>query len=206
MAIGFFGDDGQYGQDDEINHKPKHQGGIKSWDAYIITGQLSISVVQEWVQKGIYEMLPVVDQKNESYHDQEDNNAPKKNKIQYFKSFLNEDRVWYNTIRNPEAYPDEKTKDKEKFEWDENVFRAREKTMWGGLFYFHFLSIIRWVFVFFSKEIKKIINKMESVIPQILLIIGCYCTSVFAFIYYLENNSYFADSDADADSQNKKLI
>ena len=47
---------------------------------------------------------------------------------------------------------------------------------------------------------------MESVIPQILLIIGCYCTSVFAFIYYLENNSYFADSDADADSQNKKLI
>jgi hypothetical protein len=41
---------------------------------------------------------------------------------------------------------------------------------------------------------------MESVIPQILLIIGCYCTSVFAFIYYLENNSYFADADADSDS------
>lgn len=47
---------------------------------------------------------------------------------------------------------------------------------------------------------------MESVIPQILLIIGCYCTSFLALIYYLENNSYFADSDSDSDSENKKLI
>lgn len=96
-------------------------------------------------------MLTVVEQKNESYHEKEDNNPPEKNKIQHFKSFLDGERVWYNTIRNPEAYPHEKTKEKEKFEWDENVFRPREETMLGGLFYFHFRVFV----FFFSKDIKK---------------------------------------------------
>ena len=89
------------------------------------------------------------------------------------------------------------------------MYSAQERKRCGeDCFIFIFNDNQMGVCFFFSKEIKKIINKMESVIPQILLIIGCYCTSVFAFIYYLENNSYFADadSDADADSQNKKLI